>query len=144
MQDDPTTVPDSDTAYRRVLHSEAFIEWDWNQNRWIPLNAALHDPQGGREVSIYLRSFLAETEGPDDVASARPGSVAFAANVAGARSLGFGVTHRPDQDTGPLRHAHGNINGGLGWSKAEYKAVRNDLARQMTLAAGQITLNRPA
>ena len=144
MHDDPTTVPDSDTAYRRVRHSEAFIDWDWNLNRWIPLNAALHDPQGGREVSIYLRSFLAETEGPDDVASARPGSVAFAANVGGARSFGFGVTHRPDQDTGPLRHAHGNINGRSGWSKADYKALRNDLARQMTLAAGEITLKRPA
>lgn len=78
------------------------------------------------------------------MASATPGSVAFAANVGGARSLGFGVTHRPDQDTGPLRHAHGNINGRVGWSKADYKAFRNDLARQMTLAAGEITLKRPA
>lgn len=107
MQDDPSTVPDSDTAYRRVPHSEAFIDWDRNLKRWIPLNAALRDPGGGREVSIYLHSFFAETEGPDDVASASPGSVAFAANAGGARSLGFGLTHRPDQDTGPLRHAHG-------------------------------------
>jgi len=144
MQDDLTTVPDSDTAYRRVRHSEAFIDWDRNLKRWIPLNAALRDPGGGREVSIYLHSFLAETEGPDDVASASPGSVAFAANDGSARSLGFGVTHRPDQDTGPLRHAHGNINGRVGWSKADYKALRNDLARQMTLAAGEIALRRPA
>jgi len=144
MQDDPTTVPDSDTAYRRVPHSEAFIDWDRNLKRWIPLNAALRDPGGGREVSIYLRSFLAETEGTEDIASASPGSVAFAANAGRARSLGFGLTHRPDQDTGPLRHAHGNINGRVGWSKADYKALRNDLARQMTLAAGEITLKRPA
>jgi len=144
MQDDPTTVPDSDTAYRRVPHSEAFIDWDRNLKRWIPLNAALHDPQGGREFSVYLHSFLTEAEGPDDVASARPGSVAFAASAGRARSLGFGVTHRPDQDTGPLRHAHGNINGRVGWSRADYKALRNDLARQMTLAAGEITLTRPA
>lgn len=83
-------------------------------------------------------------EGPDDVASASPGSVAFAANAGGARGLGFGLTHRPDQDTGPLRHAHGNINGRVEWSKADYKARRNDLARQMSLAAGEITLKGPA
>jgi len=95
-------------------------------------------------TSIYLRFFLADTEGPDDVASASPGSVAFAANAGGARSLGFGLTYRPDQDTGPLRHAHGNINGRAGWSKADYKAHRNDLARQMALAAGQTSLEQPA
>ena len=140
MQDDPTIL-DSDTAYRRV--PEAFLDWDGNQGRWIPTNAALRDPGGGKEVSVYLKSFLKPDEGPGDVASVRPDCVAFAAGVDSARDLGFGVTHRPDQDTGPLRHAHGNINGDPAWGKADYKARRNQLVRGMTLAAGQVTLTPP-
>ncbi len=143
MQDD-SAIPATDTAYRRVQHSEAFIDWDWNQNRWVPTNAAVRDPGGNREISVYLRSFLCADERPGDVASIRPGCVAFAAAVGDARKLGFGVTHRPDQDSGPLRHAHGNINGDPVWGRAEYRTQRNELVRRMTLAAGEITLKRPA
>lgn len=141
MQDDPAILA-TDTAYRRV--PEAFLDWDWNQGRWIPTNAALRDPGGGREMSVYLQSFLRSNEGPGDMASARSESVAFAAHVGHARGLGFGVTYRPDQDTGPLRHAHGNLNGDPAWGKPDYRDQRNALARTMTLAAGQITLKRPA
>lgn len=118
MRDDPAILA-SDTAYRRV--PEAFLDWDGNQERWIPTNASLRDSGGGRELSVYLQSFFRTGEGPGDVASARPDSVAFSAGVGDARALDFGVTHQPDQDTGPLRHAHGNINGDPGWDKRDYR-----------------------
>ncbi len=137
MHDDPA-ISNGDTAYRRV--PEKFIEWDANRQKWLPTNAAMRDPDGGKEISVYLQSFLADTEGPEDVASARPDSVAFGAKVGDARGLGFGVTHQPDQDTGPLRHAHGNINIDPAWDKRVYRTQRNELVRGMTLAGGQITL----
>lgn len=141
MRDDPAILA-SDTAYRRV--PEAFLDWDGNQERWIPTNASLRDSGGGREISVYLQSFLRSREGPGDVASARPDSVAFSAGVGDARALDFGVTHQPDQDTGPLRHAHGNINGDPGWDKGDYRYRRNALARRMLLVGGNISRRPPA
>ena len=141
MHDDPSIL-DDDTAYRRVIHSEAFIEWDSNRQSWLPTNAADRDPGGGSEISVYIRSRLSSTQGPADVAAARPGCVAFAVNVGEARVLSFGVTHRPDQDDGPLHHAHGDINGNPAWAKQAYRAQRNELVRRMTLASGEISLHR--
>jgi hypothetical protein len=141
VHDDPSIL-DDDSAYRRVIHSEAFIEWDSNRQSWLPTNAAVRDPGGGSEISVYLRSFLSSTRGAADVAGARPGCVAFAVNVGDARGLGFGLTHRPDQDDGPLRHAHGNINGDPVWPKQAYRAQRNELVRRMNLASGEISLPR--
>lgn len=140
MRDDPAILA-SDTAYRRV--PEAFLDWDGNQERWVPTNAALRDPEGGREISVYLQSFLRTDEGPRDVASARPDSVAFSVGVGDARVLDFGVTHQPGQDPGPLRHAHGNLNGEPAWGKGDYRNRRNALARRMLLAAGDVTLRPP-
>lgn len=141
MHDDPS-IPDDDTAYRRVIHSESFIEWDSNRQSWLPTNAAMRDPAGGTEISVYLRSLLPSGKGPADVAATRPGCVAFAVNVGDARAVGFGVTARPDQDDGPLRDAHGNINGDPAWPKQVYRRQRNEIVRRMTLAAGQISLRR--
>ncbi len=141
MHDDPA-IDSTDAAYRRVLHSEAFVEWDGNRREWLPTNAAMRDPRGGSEISVYLQSRLAATEGPGDVAALRPGSIVFSASVSDVRTLGFGVTHQPDQDIGPLRHAHGSINGNPAWTKPEYRTQRNELVRGMTLAFGQISLDR--
>jgi len=93
---------------------------------------------------VYLQGFLRANETAADVAALRPGSVAFGFAVADARALDFGVTHRPDQDAGPLRHAHGSVNDRSGWKKPDFVSARNRLIRQMFLASGVVTLERTA
>lgn len=137
---DDDWIDDSELGYRRVPHEPSFITWDGNQQRWRVTNAAFRDPAGGFEVSIYVSGLLRDSEGPDAVANTKAGCVAFSLEVGVARSEGFGVTHRPDQDDGPLAHAHCNVNGDPAWKKQEFKKHRNAVVRTMTRAAGQIQL----
>lgn len=139
MHDDPA-IPDDDLAYRRVLNSRDQLVWDGNVGRWRPSEAAFRDPEGKGEVSVYLRSRLREDESAGDVAALRPGSVAFGLTVGEARRLAFGVTHRPDQDDGPLRHAHGSVNEDPAWTKGDFRSARNGLLRTMELASGEIAI----
>ncbi len=140
---DDDWIEDSELGYRRVPHEPSFITWDGNQQRWTATNAAFRDPAGGSELSIYVSGLLRSGEGPDAVASSKKGCVAFSLEVGIARSEGFGVTHRPDQDAGPLAHAHCNVNGDPAWAKHEFKKHRNALVRTMERAAGDITLPKP-
>ena len=143
VHDDPA-IPDDEVALRRVLHRNDQLVWDGNVGRWRPSEAAFRDPGGTGEVSVYLEGFLRAGETAADVAALRPGSVAFGFAVADARVLGFGVTHRPDQDAGPLGHAHGSVNDRPGWKKPDFVSARNHLIRQMFLASGEVTLERTA
>lgn len=143
MHDDPA-IPDDEVALRRVQHSRNQLVWDGNIERWRPTEAAFRDPDGQGEVSVYLRSHLRTSESAADVAALRQGSLAFGLAVGEARRQGFGVTHRPDQDDGRLRHAHGSVNEDPSWEKSEFRSARNALLRTMDLAAGEITLDRTA
>lgn len=143
MHDDPA-IPDDEVALRRVLNSRNQLVWDGNLGRWRPSDAAFRDPEGQGEVSVYLQGRLRDGETADDVAALRAGSVAFGFTVRDARGQGFGVTCRPDQDDGPLRHAHGSVNDHPDWEKPDFKSARAALLRTMELAAGEIDLDRSA
>lgn len=139
--DDPS-ISDAEVAYRQVLNSSNQLVWDDNAGDWRLTSAAFRDPHGNGEISIYLKGRLRQGETAADVAALRPGSVAFGFAVGDARRVDFGVTYRPDQDDGPLRHAHGSVNEHPTWVGADFRTARNALLRTMVLAAGEVTVPR--
>lgn len=134
------TAPDDDSvisdenALRRVPLK--FVAWDGNRNTYLPTNASMSD-RSRTEFSVYLETRLPYGTGRADVAAgSQDDAVVYMVTAGEARHLRFGVQHRPDQDSGPLRQAHGNITADPMWPKMEFRRRRNDLVRRLCLAWG--------
>ena len=124
--DDREAVSDDDVIHRRVLHRPDMVDYDENQQRWLPLAAAVRfDP----DLSVSLESRLvARGLRADNIAASEPAAVAFGCSVATARAIEFGVTYTPATPSlTVLDECHGSVWADHQWDRGEFKSRRNRL-----------------
>ncbi len=133
--DDCDAVGGDDVIHRRVLHRPDMVDYDENQQRWLPLAAAV---RFNPDFSVSLDSRLvARGLSADDVAASKPGAVAFGCTVATVRTVEFGVTYTPV--TPPSRlldECHGSVWTDDQWDRDEFKSRRNRLRVALTQTGG--------
>ncbi len=136
--DDHDAVSDDDVIHRRVLHRPGdMVDYDENQQRWLPLAAAVSfDP----DLSVSLESRLvAHGLSADDVAASKHGAVAFGCTVATVRAMDFGVTYTPGTPpSSVLDECHGSVWADDHWDRGEFKSRRNRLRVALTQTGGPL------
>ncbi len=135
--DDRDAVSDDDMIHRRVLHRPGdMVDYDENQQRWLPLAAAMRfDP----DLSVSLESRLVNRGiCADDVAASKPGAVAFGCTVSTVRGMEFGVTYTPvTPSLTVLDECHGSVWADGRWGRGEFKSRRNRLRIALAQTGGQ-------
>jgi len=135
--DDPDAARDDDVIHRRVLPRGDMVKYDQNQQRWLPLAAAVRfDP----DLSVSLESRLvARGLSADEVAASKPGAVAYGCTVAAVRALAFGVTYTPViPPSSALDECHGSVWRDDHWDRDEFKSRRNRLRVALTQTGGPV------
>lgn len=123
---DGQAIADDDELLRRVHPNNGLI-YNQNTGAYSVSSAALRDPDGKGEISVYATRLLPKGTGPRDLAAYRPGQALFAFQAVHARRVGFDVEHRPEQDPGPFASAHCNLVTPGAWGKQAFREARDKL-----------------
>lgn len=123
-------IADDDELLRRV-HPDNGLIHNNNTGTYMVSKAALRDPTGGGEISVYASRLLPGPSGPQDLAFYHPGQALFAFQAWAARRVGFEIEHRPDQDEGPFADAHCNLLQSPAWDKKAFNEARRGLLEAM-------------
>ncbi|WP_341250687.1 hypothetical protein [Euzebya pacifica] len=129
-------IANEDELLRRAHPTNGPV-WDDNLGRFRLSSASFRDPSGGSEASVYATRLLPPGKGPLDLAADHPNQALLSFLAETARTEGFDVEHRPDQDPGVFASAHCNVV----WpdmSPAEFRAARANLLDQMQVVEGTL------
>lgn len=140
---DDKSIDDEECLYRRVLHRlENFLVYDGNLNQWTLGNASI---QFDQDLSVYLSSEMERLNLTiDSILDYPKAAVVFAVKAGGVRAEDFGVERTPIvPPTKPLDSAHGSVWPDPIWDQPELRHRRNNIRRQFTHVAGEITLPKP-
>jgi hypothetical protein len=137
---------------RRFIDSPNHLEWDGDNNRYVPAHSQLQfDPEMSTQWSEHLSRV--HQLGPEVILADAPNySLVGEWSVDAVRKLAFRVANTPDPDgDGPLNCSHASVYWPLASivppktepSPSKRKKLRNDLNREMTWAFGEISTPPP-
>lgn len=137
-------VSDNDAVLRRVIHRDDFLEWDHDEERWIPSFAAIRFDGDGMSVFIQrlLENEMMSVADVADLGGTKPPELVFSILAGVIRSLNGGVEHTPNQETA-IGFAHASVAGPPDADRQHFKSFRTALARLMSCDHGVVTLSPP-
>lgn len=142
---DVQAIPEEDNLWRRIKDHEDQLEWDADEDRWLPRTTNQQAIDFNPKMSAQWAEHLIEVHGlgPESVLPTDTlYTLVWEISVAEAGDGGRTVAHSPDGSE-PIGCAHSDVELPPPGKKAERRAARMDMARSMRLVYGQPTIPPP-